>query len=94
MSSGIDISNIYNIILGNCWTTFVSVILITPCGNLIFVLGAIDVIHSITIVFSIIRADVIPGRICFVYLNMHLTGLFLGQCSEICGILHGAMSLS
>lgn len=47
-----------------------------------------DVIHSWTIPSLGVKIDAIPGRInqfCFTLIR---SGLFFGQCSEICGINH------
>lgn len=49
---------------------------------------SVDVIHSWTIPSLGLKADCIPGRInqiCFTFLR---SGIFFGQCSEICGTNH------
>lgn len=47
-----------------------------------------DVIHSWAIPAFGIKADAIPGRINQVPLISTRSGLFFGQCSEICGANH------
>nr|AQM37797.1 cytochrome c oxidase subunit II [Unio tumidus]AQM37811.1 cytochrome c oxidase subunit II [Unio tumidus]AQM37825.1 cytochrome c oxidase subunit II [Unio tumidus] len=52
-----------------------------------------DVIHSWAIPSAGIKADAIPGRInqiglCFLY-----SGVFYGQCSELCGVNHSFMPI-
>jgi len=57
-------------------------------------LGSVDIIHSFTLVYAGLRADAVPGRICSLTIFNLVLGIFAGQCSELCGILHGAMSIS
>nr|ACQ91020.1 cytochrome c oxidase subunit II [Quadrula quadrula] len=50
-----------------------------------------DVIHSWAIPSSSVKVDGVPGRInqvglCFIY-----SGVFYGQCSELCGVNHSYM---
>ena len=40
-----------------------------------------------------IKIDACPGRLNRVPLYVKREGLFYGQCSEICGILHGFMPI-
>lgn len=47
-----------------------------------------DVIHSWTIPTMNIKVDAIPGRLNQVFLTPKRSGIFTGQCSEICGINH------
>nr|AHB12277.1 cytochrome c oxidase subunit II [Lamprotula tortuosa] len=52
-----------------------------------------DVIHSWAIPSASIKVDAIPGRInqiglCFIY-----SGVFYGQCSELCGVNHSFMPI-
>nr|AQM37755.1 cytochrome c oxidase subunit II [Unio crassus]AQM37769.1 cytochrome c oxidase subunit II [Unio crassus] len=52
-----------------------------------------DVIHSWAIPSASIKADAIPGRLnqiglCFLY-----SGVFYGQCSELCGVNHSFMPI-
>jgi cytochrome c oxidase subunit 2 len=52
-----------------------------------------DVIHSWTIPSFGVRADAVPGRLNQVFLNSLRLGVFVGQCSEICGSGHSFMPI-
>jgi heme/copper-type cytochrome/quinol oxidase subunit 2 len=47
-----------------------------------------DVIHSWTIPSLGVKADAVPGRLNLLSLFSYQTGIFFGQCSEICGANH------
>jgi cytochrome c oxidase subunit 2 len=59
-----------------------------------FWVSSCDVIHSFTIACLGVKVDCIPGRCNEVVLFALNVGLFYGQCSELCGVLHGFMPLS
>ena len=52
------------------------------------IIRAADVIHSWTIPALGVKADAIPGRLNQASFLINRPGLFLGQCSEICGANH------
>nr|AYN50401.1 cytochrome c oxidase subunit 2 [Lepyrus sp. G312] len=52
-----------------------------------------DVIHSWTIPSLGVKIDGTPGRLNQSSLNLNRTGLFYGQCSEICGANHSFMPI-
>jgi len=52
------------------------------------IVTATDVIHSWTIPSIGVKIDATPGRLNQVRFNSSRSGLFYGQCSEICGINH------
>nr|YP_006576019.1 cytochrome c oxidase subunit II [Sphenophorus sp. BYU-CO246]ACZ58546.1 cytochrome c oxidase subunit II [Sphenophorus sp. BYU-CO246] len=52
-----------------------------------------DVIHSWTIPSLGVKIDGTPGRLNQVGFIMSRTGLFFGQCSEICGANHSFMPI-
>lgn len=52
-----------------------------------------DVLHSWAVPRLGIKIDVIPGRLNSLNIATKLTGLFLGQCSEICGVNHAFMPI-
>nr|WNN67212.1 cytochrome oxidase c subunit 2 [Colasposoma dauricum] len=54
---------------------------------------ATDVIHSWTIPSMGLKIDATPGRLNQVNLISSRTGLFFGQCSEICGANHSFMPI-
>nr|QNT26897.1 cytochrome c oxidase subunit 2 [Trigonopterus ancora] len=52
-----------------------------------------DVIHSWTIPSLGVKIDGTPGRLNQSNFNINRTGLFFGQCSEICGANHSFMPI-
>lgn len=54
---------------------------------------ATDVIHSWAVPALGIKADAIPGRLQKINLFIQREGVFYGQCSELCGALHGFMPI-
>lgn len=52
-----------------------------------------DVLHSWAIPSLGIKLDACPGRLNRVPLYIKRDGVYFGQCSEICGILHGFMPI-
>nr|YP_010010057.1 cytochrome c oxidase subunit II [Sipalinus gigas]QNS38615.1 cytochrome c oxidase subunit II [Sipalinus gigas] len=54
---------------------------------------AADVIHSWTIPSLGVKIDGTPGRLNQTSLIINRTGLFYGQCSEICGANHSFMPI-
>lgn len=62
--------------------------------NIQFLMTATDVIHSWTIPALGVKKDAVPGRTNEAWVRIKETGVFYGQCSEICGIDHSAMPIS
>ena len=63
--------------------------LVLPIKTEIRVLvSSMDVIHSWTVPSLGVKADAIPGRLNQLSINSSRTGIFYGQCSEICGANH------
>nr|YP_010596319.1 cytochrome c oxidase subunit II [Sthenias yunnanus]WAJ61221.1 cytochrome c oxidase subunit 2 [Sthenias yunnanus] len=54
---------------------------------------AADVIHSWTIPSFGVKIDATPGRLNQITFTINRTGLFYGQCSEICGANHSFMPI-
>jgi len=52
-----------------------------------------DVLHSWAIPALGIKVDACPGRLNEVRLVIYRASVFYGQCSEICGIMHGFMPI-
>lgn len=52
-----------------------------------------DVLHSFAIPSLGIKSDAIPGRLNSVGFVITRPSTFYGQCSELCGILHGFMPI-
>jgi len=63
--------------------------LITPFKIQIrLIITSSDVIHAWTIPSLGIKLDAIPGRLNQASFSLNQTGIFFGQCSEICGTNH------
>jgi len=58
-----------------------------------FVITSGDVIHSFACPSLGIKCDAYPGRLNQVSIYVNRPGVFYGQCSEICGILHSSMPI-
>ncbi len=52
-----------------------------------------DVIHSWTVPALGVKADALPGRLNQLLFTISRTGIFYGQCSEICGANHRFMPI-
>ena len=61
--------------------------------NILFSFTARDVIHSWALPQMGIKVDCIPGRITHTIFSSFSLGVFYGQCSELCGPLHGFMPI-
>ena len=53
-----------------------------------------DVTHSWAVPGLGIKLDCVPGRLFFLYTNLGRTGVFFGQCSELCGWNHYNMPVN
>jgi cytochrome c oxidase subunit 2 len=58
-----------------------------------FIITSGDVIHSFAVPALGIKTDAYPGRLNQVSVFINREGVFYGQCSEICGILHSSMPI-
>lgn len=58
-----------------------------------FVVTSNDVIHSFAIPSLGIKIDATPGRLNQVSALIQRTGVYYGQCSELCGINHALMPI-
>jgi cytochrome c oxidase subunit 2 len=69
--------------------------MVVPVNKVVHVLvtGA-DVIHSFTVPSFGIRIDAVPGRINETWFKATVTGMFYGQCSELCGKDHSFMPIA
>lgn len=52
-----------------------------------------DVLHSWAVPALGLKSDATPGRLNFLNLNPLTTGVFYGQCSELCGRNHSFMPI-
>jgi len=53
-----------------------------------------DVIHAWTIPAFGVKKDAMPGKINAVWFKTRKEGVYYGQCSELCGTLHGFMPIT
>lgn len=61
--------------------------------NLLFLITSADVLHSWAVPSLGIKADAIPGRLNSLISTRSFSGLYYGQCSEICGSNHSYMPI-
>lgn len=59
-----------------------------------FIVSSGDVIHSYACPALGVKCDAYPGRLNQFSVLINREGLFFGQCSEICGILHSSMPIA
>jgi cytochrome c oxidase subunit 2 len=52
-----------------------------------------DVLHSFAVPSLGIKRDAIPGRVNETWFKISKPGKYYGQCSELCGVLHGFMPI-
>ncbi len=52
-----------------------------------------DVIHSFAIPSLALKADALPGRLNTLGLIINRPSTYYGQCSELCGVMHGFMPI-
>ncbi len=57
-------------------------------------LSAVDVIHAFTVPSLGFKIDCIPGRLSTVCITCCCKSTLHGQCSELCGSLHGFMPIT
>lgn len=63
--------------------------LVLPVGlNLLFLVTSADVLHSWTVPSLGVKVDAIPGRLNSLISMSSYSGVYYGQCSEICGSNH------
>jgi cytochrome c oxidase subunit 2 len=53
-----------------------------------------DVLHSWAVPAFGIKQDTIPGRLRETWVRIKKPGVYYGQCSELCGLNHGFMSIA
>lgn len=68
---------------------------VVPVGTTIRLLfTSNDVIHSWAIPSFGVKKDCIPGRLNESWIKVWKTGVYYGQCSELCGMGHGFMPIA
>ncbi len=68
-------------------------VIIPELTHVRFIVTGADVIHSLACPALGIKCDAYPGRLNQVSVMVNRQGVFYGQCSEICGILHSSMPI-
>lgn len=68
-------------------------VIVPELTHIRFVITSGDVIHSYACPALGIKCDAYPGRLNQVSVFINREGVFYGQCSEICGILHSSMPI-
>nr|YP_010990567.1 cytochrome c oxidase subunit II [Kodaianella bicinctifrons]WOW98881.1 cytochrome c oxidase subunit II [Kodaianella bicinctifrons] len=58
------------------------------------IISSSDVIHSWTIPSLGMKMDAVPGRLNQISFSIKKPGIFMGQCSEICGTNHSFMPIT
>jgi heme/copper-type cytochrome/quinol oxidase subunit 2 len=61
--------------------------------NIRLYITSADVLHSWAVPSFGIKVDACPGRLTKASLRIKRSGVFYGQCSEICGVNHGFMPI-
>ena len=69
--------------------------LVVPVDTTVRVIvTAADVIHAFAVPSFGVKIDAIPGRLNETWFRAERTGMFYGQCSELCGTRHAFMPIS
>ena len=69
--------------------------IVVPVNKVVrVVVTASDVIHSFAMPAFGVKIDAIPGRLNEAWFKATKTGIFYGQCSELCGNRHAFMPLA
>ncbi|MGB7405550.1 MAG: cytochrome c oxidase subunit II [Pacificimonas sp.] len=68
---------------------------VVPVNSTVKVLvTSADVLHSWAMPAFWVKMDAVPGKINETWFNAERTGVFYGQCSELCGTQHGFMPIA
>lgn len=62
--------------------------------NIHILVTATDVLHSWAIPAFGVKVDAVPGRVIRTWFRAEKTGMFYGQCSELCGAKHAYMPIA
>jgi cytochrome c oxidase subunit 2 len=69
--------------------------IVVPVGKVIRVqVTAADVLHSFAMPSMGLKIDAVPGRLNETWFKAEREGIFYGQCSELCGVLHAFMPIA
>lgn len=68
--------------------------MVVPVGQTVrLIVTAADVIHAVALPAFGLKTDAVPGRINETWFRAERTGVYYGQCSELCGVNHAYMPL-
>ena len=68
--------------------------MVVPVGKTVrLLITASDVIHAVALPAFGLKTDAVPGRVNETWFNAEKTGVYYGQCSELCGVDHAFMPL-
>lgn len=68
--------------------------MVVPVGQTVrLLITAADVIHAVGLPAFGIKVDAVPGRINETWFKAERTGVYYGQCSELCGVDHAFMPI-
>ncbi len=62
--------------------------------NIKLQITAADVLHAWTVPAFGVKRDAVPGRLNETWVKVNRTGVFYGQCSELCGTDHAYMPIA
>jgi cytochrome c oxidase subunit 2 len=62
--------------------------------NIHVLITATDVLHNWTIPAFGVKVDAVPGRVIRTWFRAEKTGVYYGQCSELCGQKHAFMPIA
>jgi cytochrome c oxidase subunit 2 len=69
--------------------------LVVPVGATVRVqVTGADVIHSFSVPSFGVKIDAVPGRLNETWFNVRKTGIYYGQCSQLCGKDHAFMPIA
>ena len=79
----------------NEWLLATDTAVVVPVNKTVVVqVTGSDVIHSWTIPAFGVKQDAVPGRLAELWFKAEKEGVYLGQCSELCGIAHAYMPIT
>ncbi|WP_292121971.1 cytochrome c oxidase subunit II [Brevundimonas sp.] len=68
--------------------------MVVPVGQTVrLLITASDVIHAVALPAFGLKTDAVPGRVNETWFKAERTGVFYGQCSELCGVDHAFMPI-
>jgi cytochrome c oxidase subunit 2 len=75
--------------------TFANEPLVIPVGKVVSAdVTSIDVVHSWFMPDFGVKLDANPGRVNHTWFQVEKPGTYVGQCAELCGVLHGDMRIT